>query len=302
MERGEKEQKCLNYIKSKMFMDNPFNGKKYSEVEDVEFMSHFCSYTMSLRDYFFGVTVEEIKQIVNAIRHATPNPKSSQFPDFILPNGFIEHFEVTSSTCIPRGGAEQKIEEAKLNKRVDKELEHLKEEITNEPIPYETKSFHVDGVYPQHSYENLKISFNNGLMHHLQSMDKFTGAKNKKIFLVELDDISLCMIENVYADLKNGVQIGDLRKQQSFQYYRLSRDKEMLNYLYQFKKQIDYIMFICCNGQFEVIGIENIPEILKMLPWDFIIKSAVITQWTHSVYSTTIPCSMNKEEIKDDQT
>ena len=110
------------------------------------------------------------------------------------------------------------------------------------------------------------------------------------------------MIENVSADLKNGVQIGDLREQQSFQYYRLSRDKEMLNYLYQFKKQIDYIIFICCNGQFEVIGIENIPEILKMLPWDFIIKSAVITQWTHSVYSTTIPCSMNKEEIKDDQT
>lgn len=302
MARGEKEQKCLDYIKSKIFKDNPLDGKKCSDVEDAEFMSHFCLYTGALHDYFFGITDEEIKQIANAIRHATPNPNSSQFPDFIFPDGFIEHFEITSSTCVPRGGAEQKIEEAKLNKRVDKELEHLKEEINNEPIPFETKSIHVDGVYPQHSYENLKISFKNGLIHHLQSMDKFTGVKNKKIFLVELDDIALCMIENVYADLKNGVQIGDLRKQQSFQYYRLSRDKAMLKYLYQYSNQVDYIIFVCCNGQFEIIGIENIPEILKMLPWDFIIESATITQWTHSVYSTTIPCSTNIKEIKNDQT
>ena len=69
MVRGEKEQKALNEVKSK--------------IPDLKF-------------YGFD-NDEEKRQFVEKILVAKPNEKSSEFPDFKIENGFIEHFEVTGA-------------------------------------------------------------------------------------------------------------------------------------------------------------------------------------------------------------
>ena len=51
--------------------------------------------------------------------------------------------------------------------------------------------------------------------------------------MIEYDESALGMIECVYTDWINGMSQGDMRKQEDFKNYRLSRDKKILNYIYQ---------------------------------------------------------------------
>ena len=53
--------------------------------------------------------------------------------------------------------------------------------------------------------------------------------------------------------------------------YRLSRDKAMLEYIYGYRNQIKYVVFVYSSGV-EVIRVENIPYITNPLPWQYTIK------------------------------
>ena len=72
----------------------------------------------------------------------------------------------------------------------------------------------------------------------------------------------------------------------------------MLNYLYGFKDEVDVVIFVNGEGIVEFIKVANIPEILKMLPWDFLIKESVNVSVTHHVFYSSIPCENqeNKNE------
>ncbi len=45
--------------------------------------------------------------------------------------------------------------------------------------------------------------------------------------MIEYDESALGMIECVYTDWINGMSQGDMRKQEDFKNYRLSRDKKI---------------------------------------------------------------------------
>ena len=301
--RGEREQACLDFIRKNMFINHFVTDQNYMDASDEDFFQNESCYTVSGSwEHFYGMNEEEIKIVENALRTAMPNQSASSFPDFLFKGGFIERFEITSSETSNKGSKQRKTEN-EFDEQVQKEIRVIQEEINKNPVVGEVKSYHWENEYPEHSYENLQKSFHQNFEHHLERVEQYQGEKEIKIFMIHYPDLSISTIEDLYKDIQHGIHVGDLREQQSFQCYRLSRDKEMLNYLYQFNGKIDYIIFLACNAPYEIIGIKHIPEMLKLLPWDFRFFCAIITHWQQSLYTTSIPkAKQSKEENENDQT
>ena len=301
--RREQEQKCLDFIRKSLFTNNFITNQNYMDATDENFFQNEACYTIhESGKHFYGMDKEEILKVENAIRTAVPNSNASSFPDFLFKGGFIEHFEITSSATSKKGSKQRKTEN-EFDEQVQKEILDIQEKINKNPVVGEVKSYHWGHEYPKHSDENLQKSFRQNFEHHLDRVKQYQGEKECKIFMIHYPDLSISTMEDIYKDIQHGIQVGDLREQQSFQCYRLSRDKEMLNYLYQFKGKIDYIVFLACNAPYEIIGIKHIPELLKLLPWDFRFFCAIVTHWQQSLYTTSIPkAEQPKEENENDQT
>ena len=77
MARGEQELYCLNFIKEHLESDS----------------------------MFYGMSKEDCDRIEKMILSAVPNPRSSEFPDFICDGGFIEHFQISSGKTTRKVGA-----------------------------------------------------------------------------------------------------------------------------------------------------------------------------------------------------
>ena len=149
-----------------------------------------------------------------------------------------------------------------------------------------------------HSYSNIADSFKRNWEHHMESCGKYTGSKQIGIFMIEYPEIALAMCENVYHDWIDGMSHGDMRKQEEFTEYRLSRDANLLQYIYQFKEQIHYVIFLN-HMRIEVIRIENIPYLIKLLPWDYNIYPLTVNSST-SIYNNSVPITPQQDGEIDD--
>ena len=109
MVKGEKELYCLNKVKS------------FISLEDDALINNS-----------FGLLENERKEIIEIINEAKPNPSSSEFPDFIFNDGFIEHFQVTSSKVTKKGSTHTK-KESEFNRKVENETCELMEEWDKNP-------------------------------------------------------------------------------------------------------------------------------------------------------------------------
>ena len=215
---------------------------------------------------YLGLKIDEVNMINDLLNNAKPNKEQSKFPDFIISNGFIEHFQITSSKTTSKGAEHIK----KINNFKDEIVEERKkfeEQVNNINL---NDSIHFTMSFPEHKHEFLEKSFKNNWNNHIESYDKYDGEKEKGIFMIEYSDNALEMLENVYSDWINGMSCGDLRKGEHLNNYRLSRDKEILNYIYLYKEKIQYVIFVY-GKKCEVIKTESIPYILKLMPWDYVI-------------------------------
>ena len=70
--------------------------------------------------------------------------------------------------------------------------------------------------------------------------------------------------------VKKGVRCDYPIRQEYFPRYMLSRDKEMLNYFYELRNKIKYVIYEYVEN-FEIIKVENIPEMLKFIPNNYLI-------------------------------
>lgn len=270
--RGEQEQNSLNFVKSKIL-----NLDSYK--------------------YYFGLLEEDRIQIEKILCSAKPNINASEFPDFVFDDGFIEHFQITSSQ-VTRKGAVHKKKEQQFKATVSKEMKIIQQTWSRESDYDKVRSKHWIFNNPKHSYDYLVKSFKNTWIHHIKSLNKYFGSKINSIFLIEYTEFALSMSENVYIDWINGMSQGDMRKQEEFRCYRLSRDKKLLEFVYQYKEKIKYIIFVYQEG-FEIIKIENIPFLLKLLPWDFSIYPLVVKQ-IGSAYNISIPNIISEEGEEND--
>ena len=259
---GEKEQRCLNTVIRSLKSEG------------------------SLKKYF-GLLKDDIDEINDILKTAESNERLSEFPDFVFKNGFIEHFQITSSKT-NKNGAKQLEEISLFKNKVEKATQRLKEKWRDNPDSNKICSVSWAMKYPKHSYEYLCDSFRKSWENHIESYNKYTGNKHIGIFMIEYTDLALEMYENVYDDWKNGMTNGDFRESEKLKCYRLTRDKNLLKYIYSFKENIKYV-FLVYGKDCEIIKLESIPYLLKLMPWDYAIAPYMGTTLISSIYSVTMP-------------
>lgn len=304
--RGEKEQQCLERIKEVTFtkdgvlIKHPFTGKIYTEISDDEFAKEQIWYINSnCHNNYFGLLEADRNEFERILRKAEPNQRLSNFPDFVFANGFIEHFQVTSSS-VTRKGSNHAKKESEFKHRVETETKQIEDEWNQTPSFDEVRSKSWAFTNPTHSHEFLIASFKNNWEHHMDSYWKYNGAKEIGVFMVEYPEFALSMCENVYCDWINGMAHGDMRGQEKFKEYRLSRDKKLIEYIYQFREQIKYVIFVN-HVRYEVIRTENIPYLLKLIPWDYVIYPLAVTT-VSTVKNISVPVNLGQGGEQDDQT
>ncbi len=305
--RGECELKCLNAVKDMVFckngqpMQNPLTHKTYLDVSNDEFKKdRIWLVNPECRKSYFGLVENDRKEFESVLRTVQPNPVDSHFPDFIFENGFIEHFQVTSSVVTKKGATHTK-KENEFRRKVDTATERLKAEWSETPSFEAVRSKSWKFANPSYTYDLLVNSFKHNWEHHMESYEKYTGSKQIGIFMVEYPEIALTMYENVYQGWINGMSNGDMREQELWSEYRISRDKYLLQYVYQFRESIKYVIFRN-YARVEVICTENIPYLLKLLPWEYLIGPLQQVTTVASVYSIDVPAALKQEGETDDKT
>ncbi len=238
MSHGDKELKIFNLIKQQFC-----NSDKY------------------------GFSIEDIHKMTSILDSALPNGESSKFPDFIFDGGFIEHFQVTSSKETRKGA-----EHLKKKSRYTTKVDDFKSKISSGKI---TDGASLDFKYPEHSYIDFKKSFLKNWKSHISGLTKYGDDYATGIFFIQYSDFALEMMEDIYQDIKPDFQM-PIREAQHFQDYRLSRDKDMLSYISKFKDEIEYVIFVN-NTIVEFISLSHIDDMLKLMPWDFLVVARPFT-------------------------
>lgn len=260
--KGEKEQKCFEVVKNDFMKEYPTK--------------------------FFGLNCEEIKNMKVLFDTAKINEKTSEFPDIILNDGFIEHFQITSSKENKNGAVHIK-ELTKFKSKIEKDMMAIQ-------VNHDFSKKHWTMQYPEHSYEYLVNSFKKNWNSHFDSFQKYKGKKDISIFMIQYSDMALEMYENVYKNWIDEMSNGDLRKPEILDCYRITRDKEILEYMYEFKEKIKYVIFIY-GEKCEIIKLENIPYILKLIPWNYAIAPKINAMLISSTYK--IPNVVIGDEINE---
>lgn len=299
MKRGEKEKIALNIIRKFLFcgmLSIPYkcDGKTAYECSVEEFKNNYFKY-INNKGNFYGFDNDDFVEILNAIRTAKENTNLSEFPDFLLEDGFIEHFQITASRENRKGSAE-KIDVSIFKKKINNEVNEFYK-YCNETPSFESRSKEwIRTNLPEYSYKNLVFSFKSNFEKHLRSLEKYIGEKDLSIFLIENDEVNLEMYENSYKDMKE-LRCDYPKRQEYFTRYMLSRDKDMLNYIYNFKDKIKYIIYFY-EENFEVIKVENIPELFKYLRNEYIILPRKIYE-TYVVANVSKPFSLRSDNEQD---
>lgn len=261
--RGEKEKRCLEIVK-------------------MDFMNNYPS-------RFFGLNYEEVEELNQILDEIKANEELSKFPDFTFDNGFIEHFQITSSKEEIGKGSEHIKEINNFECKIRKEKLKIQDE----------KNFtskHWIMKYSEHSHEYLVNSLMKNWNSHFESFQKYEGKRDIAIFMVQYLDMALEMYENVYENWVDGMNNGDLRKPEKLDCYRITRDKEILEYIYEFKEKIKYVIFVY-GEKCEIIKLENIPYILKLIPWNYAIAPKMNAMLISSTYK--IPNVVIGDEINE---
>ena len=218
------------------------------------------------KDIYFAMSCEDNYIIKKAFADAKPNPKASEFPDFIFDEGFIEHFQVTSSFENRKGSMM-----AREKNDISRDFQNRAREAT-ENLPKGQITVHSVETSPywhkQHSYKNYVNSFKGNFEHHIESLMKYDGARKHRIFMIEYNDSALRMSKKYAKDLMLEVSYGDLLTREN-PAYRLSRDIDMLRYIHEKSNLIDFVIFAnrnCFHGVFiDIIKTQNALEIIKLL-------------------------------------
>lgn len=275
MARGEKESKCLEAVKSVL-------------------MSH--------DNIFYACSLEDEDIIQRLLKTAQPNSDLNKFPDFICDEGFIEQFEVTSSYSNKKG-SKMRIELDDLQKKANARESELQEQMNEEPS-YAVKSVVTDKWHSVHSYEYFCNSFKARWEHHIDRLGKYDGNKTIGCFMIQYDDSALTLDNNCEA-LKTGLFYGDLVERPQYRGYRLTHDERILEYIYQFKDMIHFVAFYN-NDKFhgkrcEIVCVENIPEILKIVKDRFVFHCSCIGSM-RAMYGISVTDMRNKGNDDNDQT
>lgn len=214
MGRGEQERQSFNFVLDKL----------------------------ANRQYNSAVSEEDFQIIRDAFQTAAPNAKTSEFPDFVFDNGFIEHFEVTSSKETSKGAKVKAAESA-----FERENKNLFERMQNDPPTFEAQITLTTQVRemncPSCSYEDFLTSFKRNWEHHIESLDKYNGNKDCGIFLIQ----------------QTGAPLVVKRNGTFSEFYHLQMDADLLSYMEYYNNKIHYVIY--CHQEFcDIISLKDLPK------------------------------------------
>lgn len=225
-------------------------NQKYQNTIEQECLE-FVKNNMNEKDSF-GLTDEQYIEIREWINEAKPNSSNNKFPDFVFKDGFIEHFSVTSSQEDKKGAKQKRKSSILQNKSKSSFLKELNNSETDEVVFNRSYSQNFE----IHSHSNIMKSIKKNWEKHIESYDKNISILKKRIFLIEYIDINL---ETATSNENQLVEVFDT--------YRISVDKQILDWIYIYKNKIDYLIFINLQlKSIEIIRIDNIPEIKEKIP------------------------------------
>lgn len=297
--RGDAERKCLEAVQRCIFESSPFRNETAYTVSEDEFFENYYLYAKPVEQIFFGMSEDDIVHFENLLRLVKPNSAPSEFPDFTSDRGFVEHFQVSSSEITKRAGALHKKEYAEFQKVANQKERQLMDEMNEHPESGKIETLTQVFTYPRHSYEYFCTSFKKTWEHHAESLDQYGGCKDMAAFMIEYQEHTLHMCEDFSElKLKEKISYGDLFKGERYSYYRLSRDKNLLNYIYGYKGKIDYVVMVADDELPEIIKVENIPELLKLNPHGFLIESTMCMSEMR-YFSGMSVCSFAKKQKTD---
>lgn len=283
MVNGEVEKNSFEYIKRSIFIEN------INQISLDDFNKNRIDYFACSPDKLFAISEEDIECIENAFFTAYPNPNPSEFPDYITDSGFIEHFSISSSE-ITKAGSDYKQALSNHNKEFWEEVKKGESQMDCGINSYDPIIVKKQFTYNSsgHSHANLLYSLKKSLDKHINSLKKYNGSSQTKIFIIEYTEGFIHMSVD-YSNIKAEKYYGDLLKRENTKEYRISHDKDALNILYERRDFIDYAIYDA-GDYFEIINIHNIPEILKLLRYDY--------DFYPIHYSTISFGTMTKTELK----
>lgn len=224
-------------------------NQKYQDIIEHNCLN-FVKINLERKDSF-GVSEKQYIQLQKILNEAIPNSNSNEFPDFTYNNGFIEHFAVTSSLENKKGSKQKKestIFESRSQRNFLSNLEKGEFDIR-------TSSSYMKSM-EEHSHTNIVNSIKKNWKKHMQNYDKNNNSLNKGIFLIEYIDE---MIQTAFIRENDPGNVYDT--------YRISGDRNMLEWIYKYKVKIEYLVFVNLPSRsIEVIRIDNIPDIINNSP------------------------------------
>ncbi|WP_321383502.1 hypothetical protein [uncultured Enterococcus sp.] len=257
------------------------NEKEQVKIEEIAIKRIKSVFETENHKCWFGLNQSDADALKRTFENVYQNTEANNFPDFLFDNGYIEHFVVTSSKESKKG-AQHKIEKSKFDNRSKEIIEKLPQingKVTNR----------FD--YPEHSYGYFRNSFKKNFEKHIRSLRAYFGSKDHGIFLVEYKDIGALEMFELSLEEVGSVFMGDIKiRQEKLDCYRLSRDKSMLNWLHEYKEELEYIIF-STRENIEIIKIDSIPKILSLLPFDY----AIVDTFSPTMFEHFIPLISNMD-------
>ena len=233
------------------------------EREVMKAVSEFFNNPAS--DCFFGFTHDDKRELTEVFEKLKQNEETT-YPDFFGPHGCVELFRISSSREGRKGGPKQQIEDGKLISEVNRDD---KSEELGAPAARQ-----YCRVRPAHSYEALTEHLRKQFSKHLESMRKGEFDSALTVFVVELADPDLeCMFVPTNRTVPDGISFGGLwpaySGEERLGLYRLSRDRENLQWLARQGKGVHYVIFLGPAG-IEAINLRRVEVLVPFLPWDLV--------------------------------
>ena len=227
---------------------------------------------------------EEVEELINSAK-PTDSESKTEFPDFISNNGFIEHFHITSGKST-RKGYDITTEESKMLKSHDSFMANINSALPQNNNEILFSQHHTQFCRKNDSVENFHISFKTCWADHIKHLHNYNGNKHLSCFLISSDDV-LSVYEHMDDD--NNIFYGDLARQQKINFC-LSYDLDLLDYIYEYRTDIDYVIYLnIMRNYVEIIKVLNIPAIKEYIPKHKYELYSLIALETSSTYGIHVP-------------
>lgn len=241
--------------------------------------------------HYFACSQDDVESIKAALLSAEQN-QGTTFPDFSAEACCIELFAISSSEQGRKCGPLQSKQDGDLQRKIANDDERAALAKNAETRVYTQ-------VHPQHSYEHLSRSLRENFENHLNSLRRSKNEYLTRIFVVEYPEVDLYCCFGPDSDLRyEGLCMGDFTAEYSNGrdngLYRLSRDKENLNWLGEYADEVDYVIFYGVHSM-EVINLHNVGQITGFLPWRMRSYPAMAITYATSIFLGSFEKGSNNE-------